>query len=58
MNYRELLEYTKKNPGCFWTKEQREQYSEYRFKSWLDAQDKENNAVEKEKKKNKDKESF
>ena len=38
MTYRELLEFTKKHPNCFWSKEQKDQNSDYRYKSWVATQ--------------------
>lgn len=54
MTYKELLEMTKKNPGCLWTKEQRNADSEYKFTDWMKQQE-QDNRKEKEKEKNKNK---
>lgn len=35
MTYKELLTITRKNPGCLWTREQREIHSNYKFEHWL-----------------------
>jgi hypothetical protein len=41
MQYRELLDFVKKNPNCFWTKEQWENNSQNRFRTWVGRRDEE-----------------
>lgn len=38
MTYRELLEFTKKNPNPFWSKEQHEVEAGHRYRMWLEEE--------------------
>lgn len=38
MTYKELLEFTRKNPNPFWNKEQHDKDVDYRYKTWITQQ--------------------